>query len=128
MRNLSGHVHFNLDAFPWFENHKYGTVLVQHYQMDWCRTIIAEQEQRVGVYKRVARLRTDVIFSGLPKRHAPVRVRATGFPTAAAPDNAPAYQNTSAYQEASGAYLTCRLGGQAGEASRGRPGAKLGAT
>ena len=73
----------------------------------------------MGVYQRVARLRTDVVFSGLPKRHAPVRVRATGFPTAAAPENAPAYQSTSAYQVASGAYLTCRLGGQAGEASRG---------
>ena len=69
VRNLSSHVQFNLDAFPWFENHKYGTVLVQHYQMDWCRTIIAEQEQRVThvPYQRVARLRSDLIFSGLPK-------------------------------------------------------------
>lgn len=127
VRNLSSHVQFNLDAFPWFENHKYGTVLVQHYQMDWCRTIIAEQEQRVThvPYLRVARLRSDLIFSGLPKWHArrfgcvgkprrcggEARAKAAGFPTAAS-------ENASAYQKASGAYLACRLGGQAGTASR----------
>jgi hypothetical protein len=67
VRNASGRIEFNLARFPWFGYYKYGTVLVQQYQMQLCRRIIAQQEHQTGVqYLRVARVRTDLIFSGLP--------------------------------------------------------------
>jgi len=67
VRNISGKIEFNLARFPWFGYFKYGTVLVQQFQMQWCRKIIAQEEQRTSRrYLRVARVRTDLLFSGVP--------------------------------------------------------------
>lgn len=66
VRRQDGVVHFNLGRFPWFTEHKYGVVLMQQHQLGVCRGAIREHEKLSGFrYRRVARLRTDVVFSGV---------------------------------------------------------------
>ena len=68
-----GRTHFNLARFPYFggkwRNNNWArvvTVLVQQLQMSKCRDAIRAHEDVSGFrYTRVARLRTDVLFSGL---------------------------------------------------------------
>lgn len=73
-----GRTHFNLARFPYFggrgRDHNAArvvTVLIQQLQMATCQQAIDEHEKSTGVrYKRVARLRTDVLFTGLVRSKA----------------------------------------------------------
>ena len=71
-------VSFAVEKFPRLRYSLFGSLLVQHYQMERCRRTILQHEKQVGRrYARIARLRTDVVFSGLdagfssdqPKQH-----------------------------------------------------------
>ena len=98
IRRLGGDVHFNLGAFPWFTEHKYGVELMQQWHLSLCHDVIRQHEQETrSSYRRVARLRADAVFSGLGDK-VPTIPKAPGVPQ---PSN---FANT----EAVAAYLRCR--------------------
>ena len=79
-RQLGGDVHFNLAAFPWFTEHKYGVELMQQWHLSLCHDIIQQHEQSMRAsYRRVARLRADTVFSGLGDK-TPTIPKAPGVP------------------------------------------------
>ena len=62
-------VAFNVAQYPRLRHSLYGSLLVQQYQMERCRQRILLHEQAMGIrYASIARLRTDIVFSGIDAR------------------------------------------------------------
>lgn len=108
-RLVDGTLEFNLHRYPWVRHHKYGTVLVQQWQLAQCREAILEREAATGgLYSRVARLRTDVVFSGLlPRLWPSPRAAETIY-------GAPRAPTDGAVEAAAPAYLECLAAGGGG--------------
>ena len=109
-----GRVHFNMAKFPRIRMSdnpsRMVTVVVQQFQMAKCRdAIIAHEEATNQRYKRVARLRPDILFSGLAHSWAHKYLVPTepGFP---APDAATSVTHDDTARSAVPEYLACRFG------------------
>ena len=122
VQSRDGRVHFNLARFPWWREHKYGVVLMQHYQLGVCRRTIQDHEERSGFrYERVARLRTDIVFSGVLVEGWVARPK--GGPVARAPGTPMADSLSIAAAAARRTlekYLDCVARGDVDEEGRGR--------
>ena len=66
-KTTQGRMEFNLDAFPEYSDSKFGSSLMQQWQLAKCREQIMSHEERTGMqYTHVMRLRADLaIGSGM---------------------------------------------------------------